>query len=175
MFILEKITTKYNETEDRFCISALTSDDSVIILWVSCRILKRLLPLIFRWLDADRSITAQNDIKSKRLMNDFAQYEAQAELKPETPVQHERSQSQEPKKQDKSWLIHEIELNYSDKVMELDIKDANNKIAKLSLSKLYARQWLMILYSQWIKSEWPMNVWPDWFTKPLVQEPTDMH
>ena len=108
-------------------------------------------------------------------MNDFAQYEAQAELKPETPVQHKRTQSQEPKTQNKSWLIHEIELNYSDQLMVLDIKDANNKIAKLSLSRLYARQWLIILHSQWMKSEWPMHVWPDWLTKPSIQKTTEMH
>ena len=108
-------------------------------------------------------------------MNDFAQFEARTELKPTTPVRHEHSKSRDSKTQANTWLVHEIDINYSDAVMKLEIKDANDKIAELSLSKLYARQWLMILHSQWITSEWPMNIWPDWLTKPSVQEPTDIH
>jgi hypothetical protein len=34
--------------------------------------------------------------------------------------------------------------------MELSFKNAGQIIAKLVLTKLYARQWLLILHSQWI-------------------------
>jgi hypothetical protein len=115
------------------------------------------------------------DEKSKELMNDFAQSEAQAELKAEKPVIAENTQYQTATTPVNSWLIHEIDLKYSNQLMELHFKSTQHNIAKLILTKLFARQWLLILHSQWIKSQWPTDVWPSWFTQSSIHSEQDIH
>lgn len=175
LLTLQKITTKYDTLEDRFCISALASNGSVFTLWASHRILTRLLPPIYKWLDAKKDLIPQMDNESKELMNDFAQHQARTELKPEKPVQNGDPAFQNSATDFNTWLIHEIDIKHSDQLMELSFKDAHNRIVKLPLTKLYARQWLIILHSQWIKSEWPMAVWPEWLTQTSAHHATQMH
>lgn len=175
MFNLEKITTEYNEFEDRIRISALTSTNSIIVLWASRRMLVMLIPPICDWLDETKSASSQMDGESKKLMNDFAQSQAKVELKPESPVNPRNNETQKTTAHVGSWLIHEIDIKRSDQIMELYFKSAGQIIAKLVLTKLAARQWLLILHSQWIKSEWLMNVWPEWFTKSSTPAPIGIH
>jgi len=172
---LEKVTTEYIELEDRIRISAIASDDSIITLWASRRMLIRLIPPISDWLDETKRTSSQMNETSKQLMNDFAQSNAQAQLKPESPVNPDNYKSQIKTAVVNSWLIHEIDVKRSDQVMELCFKNGEHSNARLVLTKLFARQWLMILHSQWVKSEWPMNIWPEWFTKSSVQVPKDLH
>jgi hypothetical protein len=172
---LEKITTEYSELEDRVRISALTSDNSIIILWASQRMLVMLIPPICEWLDETKSASSQMDRESKKLMNDFAQSQAHAELKPESPVHPKNYESQKKTTPVNSWLIHEIDIKRSDQIIELYFKSTGQIISKLVLTKLAARQWLLILHSQWIKSEWLMNVWPEWFTESSTPAPIGIH
>ena len=175
MFNLEKITTEYNEVEDRVRISALTSDDSIITLWASRRMLMMLIPPVCDWFDETKSASSRMDGESKKLMNDFAQSHAKVELKPESPVNPRNSESQKTTAPIYSWLVHEIDIKRSDQIMELYFKSAGQIIAKLVLTKLAARQRLLILHSQWIKSEWLMNVWPEWFTESSTPAPIGIH
>jgi hypothetical protein len=175
LITLEKITTKYSETEDRVRISALTAESSIIVLWISQRMLTRLVPLILRWVDERNNPVSQIDVKSKELMNDFAQYEAHTELKPEKPVNPENHKPEDPMACESSWLIHKVDVTHFDQAIELNFKDAQDNAAKLLLTKLYARQWLMILHSQWTKSEWAMQIWPAWFTKSSGKPIDEMH
>jgi hypothetical protein len=172
---LKKITTRYCQAEDRICISALASNGTVIGLWASQRILIRLIPRICEWLEEEKTFTLQADIKSKKLMNDFAQHEARIEMKPETPVYIKSTDQKNSSVNINASLIHEIEITYSTELMELKFKDAQNHIFKLLLTKLYARQWLIILNSQWAKAEWQVNVWPEWLTQSSLQSLSDAH
>ncbi|MDA9901304.1 hypothetical protein N9D99_02175 [Gammaproteobacteria bacterium] len=174
MINIEKITTEYSEVEDRIRMSALTSDDTVMILWVTRRMLLMLIPPVSEWLDEKKNTSSQMSEKSKEMMNDFAQSEAQAKLKAEKPVtpEKQRPQAGEPIN---SWLIHEIDVKHSNELMELYFKSTQNDVAKLILTKLSARQWLSIVHSQWIKSEWLMDIWPSWFTQASFHSEADIH
>jgi hypothetical protein len=172
---LTKITTKYNELEDRVSITGLASNESVVELWASRRILIRLIPPIANWLDETKNTAPRLDNKSKKLLNDFSQHEAKTELKPEKPVNLENPNPISSGSSSNSWLIQKIDVTYSGEFMELSFRNKNDSAAKLVLTKLYARQWLLILHSQWMKSEWPMDIWPLWLSQPSVSAEHDLH
>ena len=174
MINIEKITTEYIAEEDRIRISALASNDTVMILWATRRMLLMLIPPVSEWLDEKKNTSSQMSENSKEIMNDFAQSEAQAKLKAEEPVNPEKQKPQTAAPI-KSWLIHEIDVKHSNELMELYFKNPQHDVAKLILTKLAARQWLSIVHSQWIKSEWLMDIWPSWFTQPPLHSETDIH
>ena len=175
MLNLTKITTKYHELEDRVSITGLASDHSIVELWASQRILIRLITPIANWLDETKSAAPRIDDKSKELLNDFAQHEAKAELKPEEPVNLENPKPLGTGRSFSSWLIQKIDMTYSDQFMELSFKNNEDSAAKLVLTKLYARQWLLILHSQWIKSGWSMDIWPLWLHQSSSSSEHDIH
>lgn len=175
MLKLTKITTEYREFEDRISITGLASDHTIIELWASQRILLRLIPIIANWLDETKSATPKVDHKSKGLLNDFAQHEAKAGMKPEQPVKLENPILVDSARSSKSWLIQKIDVTYSDQFMELSFKNDEDSVAKLVLNKLYSRQWLLILHSQWIKSEWPLDIWPLWLSHPSHSSEHEVH
>ena len=151
------------------------SDSSVIKIWASQRILLRLIPPITNWLDATQSAASNISTESKELLNDFAQHEAQVELRSEAPVNSENPQPSGTGKPANSWLIHKIDVTYSDQLMELNFRGSKDRAAKLVLTKLYARQWLLILHSQWIKSDWTMDIWPLWLSQTSSSFEREMH
>jgi len=175
MVLIDKITTQYNENEDRFSVAALASNKSSVTLWFSQRMLRRLIPPILEWLDERNNASSQLDMKSKALMNDFASQKATNDLVEEEPAVQTKPISQKAKSTISSFLIFTIDIKHSDSVMELTLKDANDNAVGLRLTKLHARQWLMILQSQWLKSEWPMSIWPDWLTQSSDPVVKSMH
>ena len=86
MILIDKITTKYNENEDRFSVAALASNKSSVTLWLSQRMLRRLIPPMLEWLDERNNASSQLDTKSKALMNDFATQNAANGLVEEEPA-----------------------------------------------------------------------------------------
>jgi hypothetical protein len=63
---LEKVTTAYNSQEDRIRFSAEASDNSVITLWATRRMLVMLIPPVSEWLDEKKKYFVSNGRKIKR-------------------------------------------------------------------------------------------------------------
>ena len=168
MSSLKKITTQYNESEDRFSITALASNDSVISLWFTQRILVRLIPRMLEWLASGQSSKPKSNKKPDELINDLSHQAARTAFSTEEPVQTDLK----PEicgQRERIILINEIDIKCSLQLMQLCFKDWVKIVATLELSEFYARQWLIILHSQWLRSEWQTQLWPEEF----ILAPTD--
>lgn len=175
MPLLKKITTRYDQSEDRFRITTLAEDESVRSLWITQRLLLRLIPTVLSWLDGIKTSNPQIDTQSQRFMNDFARQEALADLKPETPVSEESLGNPSYSTPSNKTLVHEITISYSDDSISLAFKDKENLCSKLDLTKKTARQWVLIIHSQWLLSGWTASVWPDWLNSPISKPKSEMH
>ena len=51
MYRLKKVTAEFIETEDRIRLSALTADDKTLALWLTQRLLSRLITHLANWLE----------------------------------------------------------------------------------------------------------------------------
>ena len=175
MVFLEKITTKYVEHEDRFSITAEAYDKSTIQIWVSQRLLLRLLPHMFEWLKKSEESAHTSNVISQELINEFAQQQAQNELRPQQPVKLKNKGTDARKISGNSWLVIKVDIKSSEQVIELTFGCGEKNSAQLLLNKLQARQWLIILHAEWIKSEWALNIWPVWLTKTTSEATLEIH
>lgn len=57
---LNRVTTVYVDLEDRFRLSGKTQDGQVLVLWLTQRLLCRLVPHLVRWLDQRAPLQASS-------------------------------------------------------------------------------------------------------------------
>ena len=162
MLDLQRITTEYIDTEDRIRLAGEDDDGGAVVLWLTQRLLNRLLPHLFVWLDrqvpagrTDYAATSQAEV-----IQSFAQQAAQAALEPQPPVQS--------KAQSSMWLVNSVDIASGDLGVMLTLKadEAGRDSATLTLHDQPLRQWLGILHDQYQKAEWDMTVWPEWMARP---------
>lgn len=148
MIALERITTEYIETEDRIRLSGEAADGAPVAIWLSLRLLQRLLPALLPLLEGRRS-----DLHAG-IMQGFAQQAARAELKPQAPVQVRVDSA--------AWLAFAVDIAPTGQAVTLTFRSADGQAAAIALGALPLRQWLGILHDMYVKAEWPLAVWPDW-------------
>ncbi|ABM40826.1 MAG: hypothetical protein E7K47_22235 [Acidovorax sp.] len=159
--VLQRITTAYDPAQDRMRLAGERADGSTLTLWLTQRLLKRLLPALWQWLERhDAPAGAAHSARLPGYHSDavhgFAQQAARAQLPPQPPVTpHERSPQ---------WLVHSIQLSAGASGVELRFSGEPGTDAPvgLTLAAQPLRQWLSILQQQYHEAEWPTQDWPAW-------------
>ena len=109
MIHLQRITTEYVDTEDRIRLSGEVEENTSIVLWLTQRLLARLITHLLRLIEKQSldlgNTGSANPAPASSLMQGFAQQVAQAELIPELPVQAAANA--------KSWLVLEVDFSLS--------------------------------------------------------------
>lgn len=146
---LQRLTTEYIEIEDRIRITGEVSAADTVVMWLNQRLLLRLLPHLFLWLEKQSESPLPSEIAQS-----FAQEAAKANLTAETPVER-RSSSTET-------LVVAVDLSPSAESMRLGFRAEDKVVASLSLNPIALRQWLSILQTLWTSAEWPREPWPTW-------------
>jgi hypothetical protein len=165
MSSLHRLTTEYVEAEDRIRITGeLTNsaDDGptspTVVLWLTQRLLNRLLPHLFSWLE-------QHDTPqgwSEEAVQSFAQQAAVAAL---------QAQAAEPvcsAAQSPSWLVHSLQLTSTPEQLQLHFPAAAQQPTErisLTLAAQPLRQWLHIVYDLYVRAGWPLALWPLWLVE----------
>ena len=146
---LQRITSEYVDSEDRLRLTGEIDADRTVVLWLSCRLLSRLLPHLFKWLEeqSDRRLPAD-------IVQSFAQQAAKARHTPESAVQRQPDTL--------SWLVHSVDIKGGKDRLRLNFVAPGQDPLRLTLQTQHLRQWLSIIQTQWIKAGWPMQIWPDW-------------
>ena len=61
-----------------------------------------------------------------------------------------------------SWRVDAVDVARRDAAVVLNFKGEPDQQAAMNLSAQQLRQWLSIVYRQYLRGEWPTGVWPDW-------------
>ena len=149
---LQRLTTEYVETEDRVRISGELASGETVVMWLSQRLLLRLLPHLFLWLEKQ-----SNDNIPMEIEQSFAQEAAKADLSAEAPVERQKG-SQE-------WLVESVDLSPNKDALATRFRSQSEKFVQIALQAQPLRQWLEILFSLWQLAEWPIGVWPEWMAE----------
>lgn len=169
--LLQRLTTEYINFEDRIRLAGETDSGETVRLWLTQRLLLRLLPLLFRWLDkhpetpgktapaaGDDNGSQQSDPTRQEALQRFAQEGAGESMEPTTPVRAEQAKLE--------WLVQEVDIASGKNGVRLVFKPADDTapedIITLVLDTRALRQWLVILYRHFSTAGWPMDVWPRW-------------
>lgn len=174
MAALQRFTTEYIDAEDRLRLSGELGPQKTVVIWLSLRLLQRLLPHLLHWLqpenqnpvNAAEGTSHQGTIPTQwhdDAWHGFAQQAAQAQLPLQAPVVATHPQS--------VWLAHAIDVAVTPEQIQLLFKGAAGEQASLLLAPQPLRQWLGIVYTLWQRTEWPMQVWPQWMHDPLALAP----
>lgn len=151
MQILQKITTTYEEEEDRLRLAGEDAAGEAVVLWLTQRLANRLVPALAAWLDEEN---AAGDEWSRQTCHSWAQTAARAQLSGSDAV---RAGGHTPQR-----LVAAIDLNRGPERYGLAFKGQDEATATLNLTATELRQWLAILHQAFLKAGWPRPGWPEW-------------
>lgn len=147
--ILARVTTQYSDVEDRIRLSGELPSGVTVVLWLSQRLVRRLVPSLAKWLEKEA-----NHLPMPELRQEMTQQAAEAGLKPAAPVQTAPQVAGE--------LVTEVDLTYGEDAVRITFKKQGMSPIILPMSKMSLRQWLGILRGAFERAEWPLDVWPGW-------------
>lgn len=159
---LQRITTEFVDVEDRILLRGQTTADQVVMIWLTQRLLGRLIPHLLGWLEKQSVMDAQ----LAEVLQGFAQQAARTDLPPQAPVQCKGDTC--------AWLVLSVDVVSAEEVLQLVFKGADDLSASLSLGAQALRQWLNILHDQYRVAGWPLQLWPQWMM-PEVPANVRMH
>lgn len=155
---LSRLTTAYVPEEDRVRVSGLRSDNSTTVIWLTQRLLNRIIPVLADWLENLESDLPRADllhsIKQDRAVARHGQRIQQGE---ETPVVADATAS--------TWLAISVDIQPRQEHINLVFKDRTSEplnTAALVLHPDALRQWLNIVLTACRQAQWPLDAWPDW-------------
>lgn len=157
---LQRITSQYVEDEDRIRLTGAVEGGSIEVLWLTQRLLIRIINHLLQWLQqqtAAASGEARKGGQAADLVQGFAQQAASAELTAQQPVQSQ-GEAQE-------WIVHSVDITNTPKAVRLSFKGLNGEQAALTLEARQLRQWLGIIHQLWTAAAWPQSIWPQWMSE----------
>lgn len=153
MSALQRLTTQYIECEDRIRLTgeveAGEGSRRSVVLWLTRRLMDRLLPPLFDWL-SQQGVTAPRS----EVLQSFAQEAARASLAPQPPVEAGPESS--------AWRVERIDLTRTGEGVYLVFRGGEAQVAELMLTPQALRQWLSIVQDQYRQGEWSTKGWPEW-------------
>lgn len=146
---LQRLTTEFIDSEDRFRLAGVSADGTVVTLWLTRRLLDRLIPHLTLWLERQHA-----DLPRADVMLQFAQQHAQSQFAPQPRVTANAGE-----------LVKAIELTPGVEQIHIRFKTGTNESASVGFAPTPLRQWLGILHQAYTLAEWPLGVWPAWMVE----------
>jgi len=153
------MTTAYLDLEDRFRLAGETSDKELVGLWLTQRLLLRVLPHLIRLLENQRppATATDNDNQVSGLLQGFAQEEAKQSLAREKPIAPVA-----PNEIPDFKLVRTVDLSTTAGKAKIKFNLEVGEPVILLLDQRHLRQWLVIIKKYWDRAGWPSSIWPAW-------------
>lgn len=157
---LQRLTTEYVDLEDRIRLSGESAPGEAEVLWLTRRLVDRLVPHLCAWLEKQGGMgLASEDAGVADALQGFALQAALQSLVPQPPVASEQAR--------RSWLVQSVDVTAGDGALQLVFRGEGDARVSLVLQAQALRQWLGILHAQCVAGEWPLEAWPSWLTEPI--------
>lgn len=169
----QKITLSYDEREDRLSLAIEDTDGQLLALWLTQRLANRLARALVGKLDsrleadaaaAPRTASASANAAprpapAKAALQGWEQAAAMAQFQPSAPVPNDAAAPR--------GLIHSVDLSDRGNATLLAFRWSADHAATLRLEASQLRQWLTMLYQNYLRAEWATaGVWPAWLAGP---------
>lgn len=147
MMELSRLTTEYIDYEDRLRLAGSDAQEGGCALWLTRRLLDRLLPHVFAWLEGYHGKLPRAD-----LLTEFAQQRAVGALTETAPVSIEEAPQ----------LVYGVDVTTTNEQLHLVFKSAQGPLASMGFQPDQLHQWLSILNAAYERAGWSRAVWPQW-------------
>lgn len=142
--------TAYVAPEDRLRFSCTLKTGETDVFWMTQRMAGTLVRKLLEWLD--RTVEEHESAEAAHRM---AQRSATA-TRPPKPAGADRI----PEGQ--GWLLNAVNIRTAGKNIVLVFRDEDGRALGVNFGAEHLRRWLKVLYGQYRRSGWPMDMWPDW-------------
>ncbi|MCY3690031.1 MAG: hypothetical protein F4234_12865 [Gammaproteobacteria bacterium] len=183
MLTLQRITSEYVATEDRFRLSGITDKGGEVSYWVTQRLLLRLLNFLLDWLETHREelerqaatdmlgpVVTRSAKRSAQAGENVSGEEAGGEEAEEKEA--EAGESSEEDKTATAELLFEADIRIAASRITVVFKPRKSEHSQLSLQLDEAWQWVAILHTLWKRAEWNLSPWPDWVEEVKAPHPS---
>lgn len=160
---LQKFTTEFIPEEDRLRLSGVLEDGQQVVLWLTQRLLRRLVPHLCGWLEKQpvsgaSAALVQAMVLQPEQIQHMAQQAAQGAL---------QARQQEPVQARPcvfNGLVPVVKITTSTASLQLVLRLEQQPPAEFRVvfSPMALRQWLDIVYRHWECAQWPLESWPQW-------------
>jgi hypothetical protein len=146
---LKRVSTLYVDREDRVRLTGQAADGAPKVIWLTQRLLQRMIPVLLQWLEQQDPKVANAEV-----LRSWAQQKARAALVLQSPVQ--------PHEDSDTWLAESVDVAKRARGVRLTFKGVREEQAVVALAVKGLRQWLNIVYGAYLKAGWPVDIWPEW-------------
>mgnify|MGYP000406862284 CR=1 FL=1 len=163
-----RFTTRYEMTEDRIKVSLELPEDEVQVLWLTRRLLNRMIPHLLNYLGQTNSGTASVDTTPTvgrgaaplhaEAVQRFNQEAAVSAIERQPGV---GAGGQKPAN-NIAYVVTSVDVRTGPKTLVLDFKGGEEVLHSLPFGEDALRQWLSIVYSQYKAGDWREGFWPAW-------------
>ncbi|GAB1394642.1 hypothetical protein MASR1M60_28060 [Rhodocyclaceae bacterium] len=151
---LQRLTTEYIDSEDRIRLTGQEGDGQTVVLWLTRRLLDRLIPHLTLWLERQHV-----DLPRAATLLEFAQQQAHGQLIPQAPIRTGNLPGQ---------LVNAVDITPGKEQIRLAFKPVSGNPAGVHFEELPLRQWLAILHQTYLTAQWPVDSWPAWMAGAAV-------
>lgn len=158
---LQRVTLGFSPAQDRLRLAGEDAAGHTVVLWLTQRLLNRLVPELVRWLEAHQGerpgcVPLAGLPRAEALLS-FAQHEAQRSQAPAAPVQARPGSG--------NWLVEEVNLRTTVEHCRMNFRGGDGQVAGFSLTPTGLRQWLGMVHRAYLAGGWPTGVWPVWISE----------
>lgn len=163
-----RFTTRYNTGEDRIQLLLELPDNTVQTLWLTRRLMNRVLPHLLNRLQGTGPVAAATDTTGQ---GSAAPSEAVQRFNQEAAVsaivrQPAVAPSEKTPAERLSYVVTSVDVRSGPKSLALDFKGGDQVLHSLPFGEDALRQWLSIIYAQYRNGDWHETFWPGWIQTP---------
>lgn len=162
MVKLKRLKFDYHPVEDRIRLQGLDETGRVVHLWLTARLLNRLIPHLAAWLTGTLPARAP---RISPLGVPAGAAPQQATPRAPAPLQV-RPSTAEPEAPGNPDLVEGVAVQSSADGVCLRWRSVRGEdLAEMRLSRAETRQWLLRLYQVFRGADWPVAGWPAWIAE----------
>lgn len=158
--ILQRVTTEYIESEDRIRLSCLLDDEVPVVIWLTLRLLRRLVPAMMKPMQKELEAVISAEMTQR-----FAQFAVKGVTMPTATVSH-------PSAND-TWLAVSVDVTRLPQGLRITFRGGEKQSAIWVLAPTQLRKWLDILYYAFVKGGWQLDIWPAWVQLGVIESELD--
>ena len=173
-----RATLAFDKTEDRISLTCAFKDHDNVILWLTARLVRQLVPHLMELtsqLPANHSASSQDGVVAERDLETGDSFSDEA---PEgKPGGIQKSRTAEPpviaEAGGPSRVVTAVDITNSAMLVKLGFRDDKGDAAVLlSLEHMQLAQWLEGVQQCFVQGDWPMDCWQDPVGKDLSRAAT---
>jgi len=158
---VKRFTTVYDPAQDRVRIMLEQADASVQVLWLTRRLLVRLVPEIVKILTTLPKL--RRDAQSGgKVQHGRSQMGALGQIAPQAPVGYQDAESE--------TLVSSMRARLTRQAVLIDFKEGEQTLQTLAFDETTLRQWLAVLHQNFHYAGWKDDIWPTWISVKAAEE-----